>query len=293
MFGKCKILHNPCNLKWVTKQSSPASLTVHRGETGRPEAAAPKTRNQDCMKTKTTRVRIPRGNPHRGFTLVELLVSITIIIALAALVFTVTGKVRASAQQTNAVAALRQIGITNVAYSAENNGTINVIRDAGEKGAFEGKGGKWVSDSFAGRMQPYLFDGLSTTNQTTFAAEMNAALGALYGTSNIRTMAGTAFSGVPVTTDGSAVWNPIAINDQLRPKWGAANPPLRVASFADPSETLYLTFGRYYFNEALSQDYQPLPQQGDKGIFCFLDGHFEMLSAPIPERFFGTRRPDS
>lgn len=245
-----------------------------------------------------------KPNTSRGFTLVELLVSITIIIVLAALVIVVTGRIRANAQQANAISSLRQIGIANIAYSAENNGAINVIRDTGEKGAFEGKGGKWASDSFAGRMQPYLFDGLSTTNQTTFVADMNASLGALYGTSNIRTMAGTAFSGVPVTTDGSAILNPIAINDRLRPKWGAANPPLRVASFADPSETLYLTFGRYYFNEALSQDYQPLPQEGDrrrgiyflpnrKGVFCFLDGHFEMLSAPIPERFFGTRRPDT
>ena len=242
----------------------------------------------------------PRQAARRGFTLVELLVTITIIIVLAALVVAVTGKIKASAKQSNAIAALRQVGIANIAYSSENNGAINVVRDAGEKGAYEGKGGKWASDSFAGRMQPYLFDGISTTDQKLFAAEMNSLLGKLYGTSNIKTMAGTVFSGVPVTTDGSAIWNPIAINLNLRPTWGAANPPLRTANFSDPSGTIYLTFGRYYFNEALAKSYQPLPQKGDtrrgpyflpnyKAIFCFLDGHFEMLSAPIPERSFGTR----
>jgi prepilin-type N-terminal cleavage/methylation domain-containing protein/prepilin-type processing-associated H-X9-DG protein len=253
---------------------------------------------------KTTLTGIPQGKPRRGFTLVELLVSITIIIVLAALVFAVTGKIRASAQQANAVSAMRQIGIANVAYYSENNGNINVIRDATEKGSYEGTGGKWVGNSFMGRMQPYLFSGLETSDQKKLATAITISLSELLGTTDLRTMAGTPFSGVPVTTDGSGVRNPIAINDRLRPKWGNANPPQRVSSYGDPSGVLYMTYGRYYFNALLCEKYMPLPVAGDNrraiyflpnrmGIFCFLDGHVEMRSPPIEERSLGVRPPDS
>lgn len=83
------------------------------------------------MEINKTRIGIPRGKTRQGFTLVELLV--TIIIVLAAMVFVVTGKIRANAQQANAVSALRQIGIANVGCYTENNGAINVIRDSGQR----------------------------------------------------------------------------------------------------------------------------------------------------------------
>ena len=246
------------------------------------------------------RIGMPRSMPHHGFTLVELLISITIIIVLAALAFAVTGKIRASAQQSNLLSAMRQIGIANVAYYSENNGNINVIRDATEKGSYEGAGGKWVSNSFMGRMQPYLFSGLEATDQKRLATEIKTSLSSLLVTSDLKTMAGTTFSGVPVTTDASAVPNPISINDRLRPKWGNANPPMRVSSYGDPSGILYMTYGRYYFSPEMGQTYTPLPQGDDrrraiyylpnrKGIFAFLDGHVELLSPPIDERLFGER----
>ena len=250
------------------------------------------------MKIKPTLIGVSRDKSRPGFTLVELLVTITIIIVLAALVFTVTGKIRASAQQANAMSSLRQIGIANVAYCSENNGYLNTIRDSpGEKGAYEAKGGKWVGDSFVGRMQPYLFPGSETTNQTELAKHINASLADLLGTTNLKTMAGSIFSGVRLTTDGSALPNPIAINSVLRPKWGPANPPSSVSKFGDPSAVLYLTFGRYYFKPEHIRAYKPLPPPGDnfaiyylpnrKGIFCFLDGHVEMLSPPIEDRRLG------
>jgi prepilin-type N-terminal cleavage/methylation domain-containing protein/prepilin-type processing-associated H-X9-DG protein len=250
-----------------------------------------------------TRIGLPRGTPQQGFTLVELLVSITLIMVLAALVFAVTGKIRTNAQQANLVSAMRQIGLANVGYYSEHNGDINVIRDATEKGSYEGTGGRWVGNSFMGRMQPYLFSGLETSDQKKLASAIKTSLGELLGTSDLKTMAGTPFSGVPVTTDASAIPNPIAINDRLRPKWGNANPPQRVSSYGDPSGILYMTYGRYYFNPLLGETYAPLPRAGDnrraiyflpnrKGIFCFLDGHVEMLAPPIDEHRFGVRPPD-
>lgn len=230
----------------------------------------------------------------------ELLISITIIIVLAALVFIITSKVRDNARQANAVSAMRQIAIANVGYYTENSGNINVIRDANEKGQYEGKGGKWVSDSFNGRMQPFLFSGIEEDNEKAVAKSITEAMEQLLGTTDLKTMKGTIFSGVPVTTDGSGIRTPLAINDRLRPKWGNASPPRRVSSYGDPSGVIYMTFGRYYFNELLCQEYKPLPQYGDnrraiyflpnhKGIFCFLDGHVELLSPPIDERLLGER----
>lgn len=249
------------------------------------------------MKIKTTLIGVSRDKSRPGFTLVELLVTITIIIVLAALVFTVTGKVRASAQQANAMSALRQIGIANIAYSAENNGAINVIRDTGEWGEFEGPGNEYASNSFVGRMQPYLFAGIGTKNEKALKTETQSAYADLFKTSNFASMAGTPFSGVPVYGDGSGIPNPISANSRLRPVWGKSSPPLRVSSFGNPSNVLYLTYGRYFFDLLQGSTYTPMPLPGDrrrtiyylpnrKGIFCFLDGHIEMLSPPIPQRLF-------
>lgn len=250
------------------------------------------------LKKTSRRTRPIQTRP--GFTLVEILVSITIIVVLAALVFTMTGKIRTKAQQTNAVSAMRQVGLANVSYYTENNGNLNTIRDSpGEKGAYEAKGGRWVGDSFMGRMQPYLFPGNETTNQPLLGKQIIASLKDLLGTSDIKTMAGSIFSGVVTTSDGSAINNPFAINNVLRPKWGPLNPPSSVSRFGDPSTILYLTFGRYYFKPEHIKTYKPLPAQGDnfpiyylpdrKGIFAFLDGHVELLSPPIEERRLGEK----
>ena len=248
------------------------------------------------MKINPTRIGIPRGGRHHGFTLVELLVSITIIIALAALVFAITGKVRANAQQVNAISSLRQIGIAHVAYASENNGAINIMRDAGEVGSgYEGGGNAWVSNTFWGRAQPYLFAGIDTKDQKLLAAEIKSSLNALFNTSDLKTMAGTPFSGISAYGDLSGISVPLGFNLKLRPAWRAA--PLRVSSIADPSRILYCTYGRYFIEPIHGSIYTPLPLPGDtrrgiyylpnrKTIACFLDGRVETISPPIPVRFF-------
>jgi len=250
------------------------------------------------MKTTQPIFIHPNSARHRGFTLIELLICISIVIVLAAVVFVMTGKIRDNARQANALSTMRQISLANVSYYSENNGDLNTIRDSpGEKGPFEAKGGRWVADSFMGRMQPYLFSDIETTNQGLLHKQITASFGELLGTTNLRYMTGSIFDGVETTTDGSAVRTPIAINSEVRPKWGPQNPPTKVSSLGDPSSVLYLTFGRYYFKPEHIQTYKPLPPPGDKfpiyflpnrkGIFSFLDGHVEMLSPPIDERRLG------
>lgn len=59
------------------------------------------------------------ANKQRGFTLVELLVVILMIVALAALVFSVTARMRKSAEKSVTLSNMRQIGTAMLAYNAD------------------------------------------------------------------------------------------------------------------------------------------------------------------------------
>ena len=70
----------------------------------------------------------------------------------------------------------------------------------------------------------------------------------------------------------------------------------KVSSIDDPSQTLYLTYGFGLFNETAGKAYVPIPKdktskpiyylQDRHAIVACLDGHVEMVAAPIPERRF-------
>ncbi len=64
-----------------------------------------------------------KPNPTRasGFTLVELLVVITIIVVLASLVFVAAQKGMASANKSRTVSQMREIGVAVATWAAENN----------------------------------------------------------------------------------------------------------------------------------------------------------------------------
>lgn len=61
-----------------------------------------------------------------GFTLVELLTVIAIVGVLAAIIVPVVGKVRRSAQQTESLAKLRQIGAATLLYAGDHRGGMPV-----------------------------------------------------------------------------------------------------------------------------------------------------------------------
>ena len=60
----------------------------------------------------------------RAFTLVELLVVISIVSVLAILSLVVIGKVRASVQSAQCLGNLRQLGVASLLYAADNKGEI-------------------------------------------------------------------------------------------------------------------------------------------------------------------------
>jgi prepilin-type N-terminal cleavage/methylation domain-containing protein/prepilin-type processing-associated H-X9-DG protein len=71
-------------------------------------------------------MKISQSN--RGFTLIELLVTITIIVVLAALSFVGITRAREAAHRSGSAANLRQIGVTMIAFSADNNGFLPATR---------------------------------------------------------------------------------------------------------------------------------------------------------------------
>ena len=64
----------------------------------------------------------PSSRTSTGFTLVELLVVITIIVVLAALSVVGVSRMRAAGDTATAVRNIRQLQIANVSYATEHNG---------------------------------------------------------------------------------------------------------------------------------------------------------------------------
>jgi prepilin-type N-terminal cleavage/methylation domain-containing protein len=63
-----------------------------------------------------------RTNKNRGFTLVELLVVISIIAVLLAVLMPAMGKARRLAQRAVCMSRLQQLTLSGMAYSQSNNG---------------------------------------------------------------------------------------------------------------------------------------------------------------------------
>lgn len=68
---------------------------------------------------------------YQGFTLVELLVTITIIVALAALSLVGFSKIRDGSRRAVSLGHLRQLGIGMSTFTAENNGYLPMSRKGG------------------------------------------------------------------------------------------------------------------------------------------------------------------
>jgi prepilin-type N-terminal cleavage/methylation domain-containing protein/prepilin-type processing-associated H-X9-DG protein len=85
-------------------------------------------------------MKSPTHRPRPGFTLVELLVVITIIAVLAALTVVGFTRMRAAGDRATTVAVLRQLQIANVGYASDHNGQYVPMESYDEDNA---RGNEW------------------------------------------------------------------------------------------------------------------------------------------------------
>ena len=240
------------------------------------------------MKTQALRQPTPH-RPHDGFTLVELLVTITIIIILAMVAFLSTREMRGKAQQVNALNALRQIGVAHVGYTTENHGDILTLRWPGDS-TLSGAGG-WVGNSFWGRLRPYLFEEAAVQNQNQLKSRLKLNINQLFGTPDSGKMTATWIQGARIYHDTAGLPVPISFNANMH-KWGQF---LKVGSFGDASQVIYATYGFGLFNKQHGSEYVPLPRGASHGIYytssrkalaLYLAGNVDTVSPPMPDRMF-------
>ena len=256
------------------------------------------------MKNPLIKISCPQRNlkHSKGFTLVELLVVISIIAALAALLFSLIGKMREKAYQVNALSSIRQVGVGCVAFSAENNGDINVlkwsspVKDPAEGDILNNNTKFHVNNSFWGRLQPYLFaDAPVTTTlgeQALLGKQIKLTLDRMFNTPDADFMSKTILNKASIAKDGSTLPVPLSFNNNLN-AWGTF---LKVSSFSDASRVIYATYGYGSFSETDGQAYVAIPLSparkpiyylsDRKALMIFLDGHAEFVSAPMPARMF-------
>lgn len=226
------------------------------------------------------------------------MVVIAIIAVLSTIAFFSARSMMTKAKQASAMVSLRQVGAASVAYSSEHNGDIPTLLFEGDPrlvpASFPGGGGGWVRNTYWGRMQPYLFSGATTRNQTKLGTQLKQGLDQLFNSKDSNTMAGTFISGSRIYKDTSGLPVPIAFNRNLY-QW---NNFKKLNNFDDPGQMIYAVYGFGFFTEQHGQTYVPRPQAGApvvnniyytddrKALGVFLDGHMEMVSPPMSSRRF-------
>jgi prepilin-type N-terminal cleavage/methylation domain-containing protein len=230
-----------------------------------------------------------------GFTLIEVLIVVSIIAVLVVVSLFASSKFLEKARQTTAINNIRQISVANIAYAQENNGEINVVRVDTETKVERRPGRGYVADSYWGRITPYLFSDISVSsaNQPQLAADIKRHLLDFHGTTDLKTMAKTFQRDVKIYGDGSGISVPYAFNTALAP-WNTA---VRTSTVTDPAQTAYMTYGFYRFTDTDLAEYYPHmnPRASGKRVdyfsdrkaaMIFVDGHLEMLNPPVPKRRF-------
>jgi len=212
-----------------------------------------------------------------GFTLMEILVVIAIILVLAAIAFPVYAQIQLNAHKTTALSNMRQLGSVAATYTAENNGELP---------AEDAKG----TDTWAAAANPenakawynILPRKMGHKGVDQYASNPQA----FYSKENILYLPGAQY---PETDKKLAQpMFAIAINTKLQRKDDKGDkPPARLSQITNPSRTvLFLEQGLPKEKKAMAQQskYDGSPKGSAKsfvaryngiGYITFVDGHAE------------------
>jgi prepilin-type N-terminal cleavage/methylation domain-containing protein len=240
-----------------------------------------------------------KKSSHLGFTLLELLIVIAIMVVLALVALFGVGKYMDSARQSRAIKTMKQVNDASMAYSIEYNGDINVVRTETES-LVERRSGvyggvqinvPYVTDSFWGRIQPHLYPEIPYTTQAKMSADLKSRMLSLFTIKDTATFAGSFQQDTNIYHDGAGLPVPFAFNVKLAP-W---NKLVKISAVSNPAKTIYMTFGFFRIQPTSLATYYPRPPSGtvrpgsvdyfnDKSAaVMFLDGHIEILKPPVDE----------
>ncbi len=252
------------------------------------------------MKPKPSTKTLPFRNPsrHRGFTLVEVMVVISIIAVLALVVVVMTKRIKQKAYEAKSLSPLNQASVACMAYAMENNGNINTVIFEGE----ERLNKKWIVTTFWGVLAPYISSNLTLNESKASQTALKQAISGILSTTDEKMKGTFQGEGVGAIPDTCA-YVPYAFNSSVRD----SKIYHKMSEYSDPSQTLYMCYGWSTFNKQNGEKYLPLAKTsaerkaGNKidwfsnraAAFVFLDGHVEILSPPIKERLFSVKPPKS
>lgn len=198
----------------------------------------------------------------RAFTLIELLMVISIIAILAAILFPVFAQARDAARSTTCRSNLRQIGTAVVMYVTDYDGCYPILRGAKTSSFMDWRGG----------IAPYL------KNVGVFRCPSNQAGNALYN-GDCQTV--ILAPGVPQVYV-SYGWTAVGWSTTNGFSYGSGAPGLSETAIPSPSDQLIVADSTYTcteFCEWCGQWAGPNPQSGHQGgaNFLFADSHVRSM----------------
>lgn len=213
---------------------------------------------------------VERRSSH-GFTLIELLAVITIIGVLAAIIISVTGKVRESARKTTSIARLHAAGTALQTYAADNRGIFLPVRN-------------YFPYRWHILIIPYLNTGLAEAYQNG-KIDSNKLINSGYF--KCPTMETDELNGTNLGAYGYNPWLEVSID--------GTTPPIRINNITTPGTLPVLvttgttggprlfasnpyapaptTIARQYGYSGPTNDYGPNPNFGRNALFLFGDWH--------------------
>lgn len=257
--------------------------------------------NRDAVPMKPNPTATAARSSASGFTLVELLVVITIVVVLAGITFTVTTRVRDQAVTATDTGKFRQVGIALQSIAQDNNGIIphgNMAKDpdgnftypgAVIPGTDSGQGDRFNFHEMIDRAfpPPPKFNATSIYNyQTREGSE------SVFSSKAARPWPG--FNPGGSFKLSSPLW--FSFNRNLpNPKW--VGNPMKVVP--DPSkivicaETNHLggdmqPQGKATFENNVQTRYR-VSRPGKTALYLFLDGHVERLQGDRGEAYYAAR----
>lgn len=222
---------------------------------------------------------LPSTRHSKGFTLMEILVVIAIILVLAAIAFPVIATVQNRAQKAVALNNMRQLGSASGSYTSQNDGQLP---------AEDAKG----TDSWASAAQPEnakaWYNSLPVILQQKSVAQYASNPQAFYSRENILFLPAAKY---PETDKKlSAPMFAIAINTKLQRKSDVGEKSARMSQISNPARTvLFLEQGlKGEKPKAMAQQpaYDGSPKGSAKsfvaryngvGVLTFVDGHAELV----------------